>query len=241
MNVSTSWMGRASISTTADEVSRSRTRWAIREFADTERMRLLGSRSRCLLRCRTALARPLAVGTRKCCVRCGGRKQQDTCPAQTQYGGQQGHSSPFFSLRAESRSAGYSRGRIRTVSTRKIWGYMRMRTVHPALLVSIRMLYIISRDSQLSRGLPESLNENTQAPAGLLNTPSRYTSRTRLLWDSGSLMVSSRDELSRRRMGKSLEAEGKPMYLDPNAVTELGDLAESAFERSPDSGDLIDY
>lgn len=29
--------------------------------------------------------------------------------------------------------------------------------------------------------------------------------------------------------------------LDPNAVTELGDLAELAFERSPDSGDLIDY
>ncbi|KAJ7884682.1 hypothetical protein B0H13DRAFT_1889893 [Mycena leptocephala] len=85
------------------------------------------------------------------------------------------------------------------------------------------------------------INENTQAPAGLLNTPSRYTSRTRLLWDSGSLMVSSRDELSRRRMGKSLEAEGKLCNLDPNAVTELGDLAESAFERSPDSGDLIDY
>ncbi|KAJ7854630.1 hypothetical protein B0H13DRAFT_1903592 [Mycena leptocephala] len=43
---------------------------------------------------------------------------------------------------------------------------------------------IISSDSQLSRlnaGLPESLNENTQAPAGLLNTPSRYTFRTRLL------------------------------------------------------------
>jgi hypothetical protein len=29
--------------------------------------------------------------------------------------------------------------------------------------------------------------------------------------------------------------------LDLNAVTQLGDLAESAFERSPDSGDLIDY
>jgi hypothetical protein len=61
MNVPTSWMGRASISTTADEVSRSCTRWAICEFADKECMRLPGSRSRCLLRRRTALALPLAV------------------------------------------------------------------------------------------------------------------------------------------------------------------------------------
>jgi hypothetical protein len=29
--------------------------------------------------------------------------------------------------------------------------------------------------------------------------------------------------------------------LDPNAVTDLGDLAESAIERSSESGDLTDY
>jgi hypothetical protein len=32
-----------------------------------------------------------------------------------------------------------------------------------------------------------------------------------------------------------------PPILDLREVTQVGDLAESAFERSPDLGDLIDY